>query len=70
MFKKYDLNFAEVLELLKNGYKLKVPEWRGYWALEGGKIIAHCENGDIVEATHFQTNVFRSDWMVFEEVNQ
>ena len=64
MFKKENLTFAEVIELMKSGYKVKVPEWRGHWFLCGGKIIASCENGDEVEASHFQVNVFRSDWMV------
>ena len=66
MFKKENLSFSEVLELLKNGYKAKVPEWQGYWKLEKGKIMAHCADGEVVEATHFQVNVFRNDWCVFE----
>ena len=66
MFKKENLSFAEVVELLKLGHKVRVPEWRGFWSLEGGKIMAHCYDGDVVEATHFQTNVFRNDWSVVE----
>lgn len=64
MFKKENLTFSEVIELLKLGHKVKVPEWAGFWELEKGKIMAHCKDGDVVEATHFQVNVFRSDWQV------
>ena len=66
MFKRENLSFSEVIELLKNGYKVAVPEWKGFWALESGKVMAHCANGEVVEATHFQINIFRNDWIVVE----
>lgn len=63
MGKEAQLTFGEVLELLKKGHSVKVPEWEGYWKLEKGKIMAYCSDGSVVEASHFQINVFRSDWV-------
>ena len=56
------MDFGQVIFLLRCGKKVRVPEWTGYWKLESGKIMAHCQNEDVVEATHFQINVFRNDW--------
>jgi hypothetical protein len=56
------MDFGQVIFLLKCGKKVRVPEWAGYWKLESDKIMVYCQNEDVVEATHFQINVFRNDW--------
>lgn len=60
------MNFQEVIESLKAGKKVAVPEWKGYWSLDNGTVMAHCADGSVVEATHFQRNIFRNDWFVKE----
>lgn len=39
--------FCDAIEFLKQGYKIKRKEWKGYWKLEDGEVIMHCNiNGD------------------------
>lgn len=32
------MKFGEALEIMRNGGKIKVPEWNGYWFKNGADI--------------------------------
>ena len=35
------MNFGQAFELMKQGVKVKLPNWAGYWAWENGTIMMH-----------------------------
>lgn len=62
-----NLNFGQALEALKNGEKIRVPEWKGYWYLSGGKIIVRFENGEETDTPWLKETVLREDWQIVVE---
>lgn len=55
------MDFPSALDLLKQGHKISLPEWGGFWVKEDGKVMAYLKDGSVCEAT--QTfNIFREDW--------
>ncbi len=64
------MKFKEAYEALKQGAKVKCPEWVGYWAWENGTIKMHCKDGktlDIRESedVDYTLNfILRDDWEV------
>lgn len=40
------MKFKEALKLAKEGNKIKLPSWRGYWAWENDTIMMHCFKED------------------------
>lgn len=54
------------ITMLRHGFKVKLPEWEGYWFIADDKIMAHCKNGEVCEATWLQS-ILRKDWLVFIE---
>lgn len=42
------MNFIEVLELLKQGKKIKRAAWGGYWIRNGDTIAIHCKDGTVL----------------------
>lgn len=56
------MNFGEALEILNQGGKVKVPEWKGYWFKEAGMIKVMTAEGQVLETPHFQQYIFRTDW--------
>lgn len=61
------MNFGQALEILNQGGKIKVPEWKGYWFKESGMVKVMTAEGQVLETPHFQQYIFREDW---EEVGQ
>lgn len=65
--------FKEALEALKNGAKIKLPEWKGYWQKEGDTIIMHCKdgrnldiNGQMDDVFFTMDNIAHDDWQVLD----
>ncbi|AWW31861.1 hypothetical protein DN752_17935 [Echinicola strongylocentroti] len=49
---KNHMNFDEANEALKQGKKVRLPEWRGYWFMnEEGYVRALTKDGEIVDAS-------------------
>lgn len=40
------MNFKEALEHAKQGDKIKLPSWKGYWEWENNTIMMHCFEKD------------------------
>ena len=53
------MKFSEVLKLMKQGAKVKLPGWNGYWCWDDEK--------QRVEYTFMHTQ--RDDWMIADENN-
>lgn len=66
------MKFIDALEYLKKGYKIKIPEWVGYWKLEDNSIKMHCKDGKVLDITEtediFYTLGFivRDDWEIVD----
>lgn len=44
------MNYEEAIQALKEGKKVRLPEWRGYWMIdESGSIVALTKDGDFFE---------------------
>ena len=66
--------FKEAYELLKNGKKVKLPDWKGYWVVEDNTIKMHTKDGRVLSITEtedvFYTLNFivnRDDWEVVDD---
>lgn len=61
------VDFGEVVKWLKHGGCASVPEWQGFWTLdmETNEILAHTKDQTVIVATHFQKNVLRTDWILY-----
>ena len=71
------MKFLEALALMKNGYKAKLPSWKGYWYWDAEKetVMIHCKDGtvlDIRETTMVAgtlSNVCSDEWIIANEEN-
>ena len=68
------MTFKEAFELMKQGAKVKLPGWNGYWCWDDEKqtIMIHCRikdsdagQGDVLDIRETQ----RDDWMIADEEN-
>lgn len=39
------MNFGKAFRLMKQGKKVKLPDWGGYWAWENGTIMMYTKEG-------------------------
>ena len=72
------MNFVEALKAMKNGAKVKLPSWGGYWCWDAEKetVMIHCRpqdsdhQGEILDIreTHrveyTLSNVASDEWMI------
>ena len=78
------MNFREAFELMKNGAKVKLPGWGGYWYwdIEKQTVMIQCRTkdsdegqGDLLDIRETQRveytllNMQRDDWMIADEEN-
>lgn len=77
------MNFEQALKLMKEGKKVKLPSWGGYWTWDEEKqtILMHCRPGnsdtgeptmDIRETQRVEytlTNVCSDEWVIADETN-
>ena len=71
------MNFKEAFRLMKQGNKIKLPSWGGYWYWNDDKqtIIMHTKDGeelDIRETQRVQytlENILSDEWQVANEKN-
>mgnify|MGYP000930742421 FL=1 len=43
------MNFSRAFQLMKQGKKVKLPNWGGYWAWEKGSIMMHTKEGNVID---------------------
>lgn len=71
------MNFLEALKLMKQGYKVKLPTWGGYWYWDAEKetIMMHTKDDeelDIRETDRVEytlSNVMSNEWEIAGEEN-
>ena len=59
------MKFGEALELMKQGKKIRVPEWEGYWFKKNGQIWVHTEDGNEFpqdDISWVNAVIWREDW--------
>jgi hypothetical protein len=70
---KKNMNFKEAFQLMKEGKKVKLPNWGGYWAWENETIMMHCKDGQIIDikdmrsASGTMSNICSGEWEVVED---
>lgn len=59
------LNYEEVKELLLQGYKVKLPEWQGYWKMNERQdgIEVHTKKGEILDTPNI-IYTFHNNWEI------
>ena len=77
------MRFIEALKAMKNGAKVKLPSWGGYWCWDAEKetVMIHCRpqdsdhQGEILDIRETQrveytlSNVASEDWVIADEEN-
>ena len=64
------MNFSQAFEALKNGEKIKLPAWLGYWSMEDGTIKMHTKEGTILDIRDTQNvlytfgNIASEEWQL------
>ena len=67
------MRFKEMLRPLREGKKVKLPFWSGYWQKDGNEIVMHCHDGRVLNIREsdniFWTleNICSDEWEVVEE---
>lgn len=67
------MRFAEAYQELKEGKKIKLPHWIGYWVVENGTVMMHCSNDKVIPLLEsddiFFTldNIASDDWEVLSD---
>lgn len=71
------MKFCEAFELMKQGHKVKLPSWGGYWVYEadGDRIWMHAKGGNVLEIreterlTYTLGNIMSDEWVLADETN-
>lgn len=71
------MKFNEALKAMKEGHKVKLPSWGGYWEYEadGDRIWMHCKDGGVLEIretdvlTYTLENICSDEWVIADEAN-
>lgn len=76
------MNFVEALKAMKNGAKVKLPSWGGYWYWDPEKetVMIQCrpqdsDQGELLDIRETQrveytlSNVASDEWMIADEDN-
>lgn len=71
------MKFEKILQLMKEGCKVKLPTWGGYWYWDPEKetIIMHLKDGNEMDIRETQdvmytmSNIASEEWMIADEEN-
>lgn len=69
------MNFGLALKAMKEGKKVKLPSWGGYWCWEKDTIMMHCKDGKVLDiretdnVEYTMSNIASEDWMLADEEN-
>lgn len=71
------MRFDEAFKLMKQGKKIKLPSWGGYWTYEEetDRIMMHCKEGNVLEIretdrlSYTLENILSDEWIVADEEN-
>lgn len=71
------MKFVEAFKAMKEGCKVKLPSWGGYWEYEkdGDRIWMHCKGGRVLEIRETEVlsytleNICSDEWVIADETN-
>ena len=70
------MRFKQALELMKQGHKVKLPSWGGYWEYEEGeRIWMHTKDNNVLEIRETERlsytieNILSDEWIIADEDN-
>lgn len=71
------MRFTEALKAMKEGHKVKLPSWAGFWVYEadGDRIWMHCKGGRVLEIRETEVlsytleNICSDEWIIADETN-
>lgn len=70
------MNFKQALEAMKQGHKVKLPSWGGYWEYDASidGIVIHCKEGNILyncteRLLYTAENIISDEWVIADENN-
>lgn len=71
------MRFEEALKIMKDGNKIKLPSWGGFWKWDSEKesIIMHTKDGEELDIRETQVveytlgNILSDEWIVADENN-
>ena len=71
------MKFKEAFKAMKEGHKVKLPSWAGYWVYDpdGDRIMMHCKGGDVLEIRETERlsytldNICSDEWIIADETN-
>lgn len=67
------MKFNEAYLMMQLGKKIKLPEWKGFWAWENNTIMLHCSNGEVIDirdtndVAYTFSFICREDWTIVKE---
>lgn len=61
------LDFTEAMKAITEGFKVRIPEWTGYWFRNGKDISVLTRTGDVINTPNFNNYVMRDDWQIVTE---
>lgn len=68
--------WEEALQAMKEGHRVRLPEWVGYWFIKNNTILIHCSEGTVIDirdtkepliTVEFMT---RDDWEIADDLNK
>ena len=71
------MKFIEAFKAMKEGHKVKLPSWGGYWVYDSqtDRIWMHCKDGRVLEIretdvlTYTLENICSDEWIIADEAN-
>ena len=71
------MKFCEAFKLMKQGAKIKLPSWGGYWYWDEDKetVVMHCKEGneldirDTERVEYTLGNIMSDEWMIADKIN-
>lgn len=70
------MNFKQALEAMKQGRKVKLPSWGGYWEYDASidGIVIHCKEGNVLyncteRLLYTAENIISDEWVIADENN-
>lgn len=61
------MTFKEAFEALKQGYKIKISTWGGYWERDEDTVKMHTKNGDVLDIRETKDVFYTLDLMTSED---
>jgi Protein of unknown function (DUF2829) len=58
------LSFNEAMKAMHSGFKIRLPEWTGYWFVNSGEMSLLTRTGDLLNTPDFKKFGDRDDWEI------